>query len=456
MTAVDEAQSHTPSAAASEAANQLSPKPITASSDPEDCSSDIFLMDNCEKNNKSMAEVNKKDSTPAEVSEAGMKSSQSPARVQEDSFVEQIKTRTPAKRISRIEDSVEALDALEEEIEKVGGLIVEPDGPMYGKTKKQTNSPIKVAKSTPKISSTAGGKSGIKATRDSQKATTSKRLTASRASIQKAPANSSRPSGNSATDQKQEAAKTKASRDVSQPSASAHKKRLSSIHKAPFQPEKSTKPPTRATFELPGEAVARKLKEQREERLKREAEASSKESRPKPKPRPAPRKAPEVKLTATARARLSLAKGESITPAVAKDEVRKPRPSMGPAVQGRANGRLSSLSITKRGENVPPAKSSSHGTRAPSLSMASTARKRSLAGAPKAEDLKLKGKEVFGRAKVEMQERDNARKEKEEAAKKARADAAERGRIASRAWAEQQKLRKLEAEKAKKVAKVGN
>ena len=53
--------------------------------------------------------------------------------------------------------------------------------------------------------------------------------------------------------------------------------------------------------------------------------------------------------------------------------------------------------------------------------------------------LKAKGKQVFNRDKVEKDNAERERREKEEAAKKARAEAAERGRIASREWAERQR-----------------
>jgi hypothetical protein len=62
---------------------------------------------------------------------------------------------------------------------------------------------------------------------------------------------------------------------------------------------------------------------------------------------------------------------------------------------------------------------------------------------------KIKGKEVFNRDKMEKDARDRERKEKEEAAKQARAQAAERGRIASREWAERQRNKMLAAVKAK-------
>ena len=52
-----------------------------------------------------------------------------------------------------------------------------------------------------------------------------------------------------------------------------------------------------------------------------------------------------------------------------------------------------------------------------------------------------KGKEVFQRAVAEKEALDKQKREKEEATKRARAAAAERGRIASREWAEKMKLK---------------
>lgn len=57
--------------------------------------------------------------------------------------------------------------------------------------------------------------------------------------------------------------------------------------------------------------------------------------------------------------------------------------------------------------------------------------------------LKSKGKQVFNRGKMEKETIERERKEKEDAAKKARAEAAERGRIASREWAERQRKKTM-------------
>jgi hypothetical protein len=53
-----------------------------------------------------------------------------------------------------------------------------------------------------------------------------------------------------------------------------------------------------------------------------------------------------------------------------------------------------------------------------------------------------KGREVFSRGKLAEEEQQKQKREKEEAARKARAAAAEKGRLASRQWAEKQKQRK--------------
>ena len=384
----------------------------------------------------------------------------------DDSFVQQIKARTPGKRISRIEDSVEALDALEEEIEKVGGLIpANADGlQSHVKAKKQaksqpTSNNIKTSRSVRTKKST-GVQKKVETGRPSTALGTASSNQSTGPTKTRARPSTSLAQRNSDT----ATAVAGSTRNADQATAQvALKKRISSVHKAPFQPIKSTKPPTRPNFELPGEAVARKLKEQREERSKREGEET-----PKPrvfKARPIRLShAPEVKLTAATKARLSIAKGEPIDrakPSNGPDNSRRVSRT-GPTAVIRPNRRISTLSTVKQsseptssGSTQPSANSFARPTRGPSLNLANTVRAPSSLGAnrpaPTAEESaqqKLKGKEVFDRTKVEIMEREQAKREKEDAARKARADAAERGRLASRAWAEKQKARKVEARKS--------
>ena len=469
----DTSQSQTPvSAAANTASEQLSPKPMTPYFDSEmHKSADAVTPEAKEgKEDSFVAEIESR--TPMKMTsneEIDMPLNEESNK--DDSFVEQIKTRTPGKRVSRIEDSVEALDALEEEIDKVGGLI--PAGAdslrSLAKAKKQ-------GESQPASYKQAGGSLRIKKGTGVQK-----KIGTGRPSNTIGPTTSNPSAGSTKTrvrpstslDQhKKTDIATQASNFThsgGQPTPQAIlKNRIISVYKAPFQPVKSTKPLTRANFELPGTAVARKLKEQREERLKHEEEEA-----PKPrifKARPIHLShAPEVKLTAATKARLSMAKGEP-TNRTRPSDIASSKPVARPAPIATAslNKRLSTLSVAKRsvqstarGSTQPSTNGSTRLTRGPSLKASTPTRAPSALGAnrpaPTAEESahqKLKGKEVFGRTRVEIMEREKAKKENEDAARKARADAAERGRKASRQWAEKQKARKLESRKVKDQEKV--
>ena len=326
----------------------------------------------------------------------------------DDFPLDQIMAPSPTKPITRIEDSVEAIDAFEDAIEKVGELIPAiPEGP---------RSPKKAIK--------AGNASHI--SNDDNK-------TGSNGSELTAPTKAARPSNTES--------RKMTTRATSKTGTPAKPKRISSIHRAPFQPTKSTKPPTRSTFELPGEAVARKLKEQREARLKREEVGPTK--KPVFRSRPVRlSQAPVVKQTTTSNARLSLAKAD----------FKKASP-LRQRVSVDSNKRLSTLSqakgtrpsLSKKTTGPVSLRSSIIGStpHAPGVSGTS----RPAIAASDAAQLKLRGKEVFNRNRIELDERERARKEKEEAARKARAEAAERGRIASREWAEKQRMKKLAIEK---------
>lgn len=414
-----------PSAAANTASQQLSPKSIT----PHFASDDMAMPEsNEEKEDSFVAKIESR--TPLKMTgNEGMDMPPNEESNKDDSFVEQIKTRTPSKRISRIEDSVEALDVLEEEIDKVGGLIpVSLDG---------IESPVKAKKQAksqpPSLGKRVGGSVRIKKSIGVQK-----KAGTGRPSTTAGPATSDPSAGATNTKARPSTrlAQLKAdtpthapgsTRSVGQQvSQAALKPRISSVHKAPFQPIKSTKPPTRANFELPGDAVARKLKEQREERLKREEEET-----PKPrafKARPVRLShAPEVKLTAATKARLSMAKGEPINRTRPSNGFGNSKPVARHSQTATAspNKHLSTLSVAKRstqptvnGSTKPSANGSAHLTHGPSPSASATIRAPSALGAsrpaPTAEESahqKLKGKEVFGRTRVEIMEREKAKKE---------------------------------------------
>jgi hypothetical protein len=188
---------------------------------------------------------------------------------------------------------------------------------------------------------------------------------------------------------------------------------------------KSSKAVTKADFELPGEAVARKLKEQREERQKRMEEASQLEN-----------EALKNRLSNLATKRMSTI-GENRRPASVH-------------FGGSAEGLIISKRSSVANIGVPRAASSSTSTSAPvrkastqfqpGISQPGLSARTNLSAAESAQ-LRLKGKAVFQREIKEQANRENARRDKEAAAQRARVEAAERGRIASREWAEKQKAR---------------
>ena len=199
---------------------------------------------------------------------------------------------------------------------------------------------------------------------------------------------------------------------------------------------KSAKPLTRSNFNLPGEAVARKLKEQRENRLKqREGDASigKREFRARPIRLSEP---PTVRGTATSKARMSLAKTVSAANKDSQDRAITIRPaSKRPAsINPGDASKISALSVVKR-TSQPAANTSARIIRGSSLAGASSSRSSTAASAyrttsdGKSAHQTLRGREVFERSKVVKEDRERIRKEKEDAAKKARAEAAERGRV---------------------------
>jgi hypothetical protein len=231
---------------------------------------------------------------------------------------------------------------------------------------------------------------------------------------------------------------------------------------------KSSKAPTKSTFQLPGEAVAAKLKAAREERAKREATAASSkdEKRPAFKARPAPstlNKTLSVRHTAASRARDPAKAGEvAAKPSTSTSttttglkrsntiSTSRPRPSVAASsATSKPSASPSTLTVQKR-----PRPSSMHvssttasaatAPRNPSISSSSGTASRSST-ARITSGASSKGKEVYARFGAARDAAENEKREKEDAARKARAAAAEKGRAASREWAEKQRVKKMVA-----------
>ncbi|KAK5715715.1 hypothetical protein LTR17_016703 [Elasticomyces elasticus] len=222
----------------------------------------------------------------------------------------------------------------------------------------------------------------------------------------------------------------------------------------PPPPPKSKKAPTVSTFQLPGEAVAARLKAARDERAPKVDEAET-VKKPAFKARPVPAsltRAPSIKPTVASKARESmLAPGTiSATSTAHKRAQSTITSSTGPRASLRG-GPLADLSIARQrprpstamaGTGAPRASVGVSGLRngamAPPSATASGARITSVGGTSK-------GKEVFQRAAANKAAEEKERKLKEEAAKQARKEASERGRVLSREWAEKQKAKKAAA-----------
>lgn len=409
---------------------------------------------------------------------------------QDDSFAENIVLRSPIKFTTtlptlRIEDSVDAIDALEEEIEKIGEsiptIVDEPQSPVKNPrprttttrsatteakapkaptTKKPATAPTKVTKQTAAKKPTADTARKVSTKPSPLKVpnTTPRRIMTPRttstkpASAKPTPITTTKPSLRSAAPPAPKPSKSTSTQPPTSPPSTStmpappltKRPRVSSLANPPFIPKPSAKPPTRSTFTLPGEAISQKLKAAREERAKIDEKTQTQKRAFKARPVPV-NKAPEVKLTVATRARLSLAKGEVGSEAPVGG--RKYENGYGSLriPKNKPHPRISSVSSTaaivdghtsaKRVRpSILPAEPAKTDTSAP------RARAPSMGGAGMS-----KGREVFGRSKVEKEVRDAERKGKEEAARRARMEAAERGRKASREWAEKIRVKKAGA-----------
>ncbi|KAG9958516.1 hypothetical protein KCU61_g8285, partial [Aureobasidium melanogenum] len=239
----------------------------------------------------------------------------------------------------------------------------------------------------------------------------------------------------------------------------------------PPPPPKSTKAPTRSTFQLPGEAIAAKLKAEKEERQKRQEENGGVAQKPTYVPPAAPKSTKPVtkatfqlssdafaaKMKAQKEARLQKQKEEEEkkekergvfkarpVPKMSKPaEVRQTNASRArlpsndnTAIKRASSVRDSATVAQKRMSSFHPAASTS--STLPPRAATSFQKRQSMAPSS-ASSSSLKGKEVFGRAAEAKEKEEREKKEKEEAAKKARAEAAEKGRQASREWAAKKK-----------------
>ena len=397
------------------------------------------------------------------------------------SFSEQIISRSPVKRI---EDSVEAMDVLEDTIEKIQESIPAlPDSPVKRPQTKKVPGKSSAGPSTAfaprvqtirrevvKTNPTGRKVPAVPAARIVPKPTppkvrmsnvkpaTSTRISPIKPASTSKPLVRSRPSTLNKHSSPSKAEPSGTSPRVGEEPASVKPKRhirVSSVVRPPFVPQKSTKEPTRPTFSLPGDAVAQKLKAQREERMKKdEEEAANKKKTFKARPAPRLSTVPVVKETVTSKARLSLVPSGNVigNKPIGKENVKSGSATGSlrmngtqtlrkqPAPRRTAADLFSPKKSTPRSVSAITAPKTAEGKRAISSTSSEgttdTVVHNTISSPKPKVNSKVSGKEVFNRTRSIQDKLLKEKREKEEAAKRARKEAAEKGRAASRAWAE--------------------
>ncbi|KAI9664810.1 MAG: hypothetical protein M1821_006258 [Bathelium mastoideum] len=381
---------------------------------------------------------------------------------------------SPSQYRKRPEDSIEAIDALEDVLEEIDKELSVLDDPEHPKNdhdsdkgsnfmRKTSTGPtakcvsrshtVKLKPAGPKLSTTRHTKAAsMQETRSIQRSSTSLNVDANTT----ADARANHGSGNQAN--------------------SSKRRPVSLSFPTPPPPPKSRKPPTKPTFQLPGEAIAAKLKAQREERLKREQEDEQKKREFKARPiRKSVVPAISVKDTAASRARKSLLHPQAENPTNNEDKrtslAPRPRSARKSSSDTKSNSTTTStiqkppqpsaptskprLSTTDphRPRNPPSSRTTSTSSTTTTTTTATTHPRPSFTKpAITPSDLhqqRRRARASFARDRQADDAREAARREQENAARRARAEAAERGRAASREWAGRQR-EKVEMMKRKK------
>ncbi|KAL3959783.1 hypothetical protein ACCO45_004900 [Purpureocillium lilacinum] len=391
-------------------------------------------------------------------------------------------SRAGSFSLPRIEDSLEELDKLEEELEAVNEAALSRPVPVP----QDVSEPAKASPKTPSTRGTPTAQERPKV--PAQSATVRvKRTVNARPSLRRVASltlREKKPDGPDPAAEQKAAGPltTRVKPGITRPGAPTVK-----------TPVKSTKPPTVPKFELPGEAVARRLKEQRDAREAKQAEAQKAPPAAPTRTRiNRPLAKPTFELPGEAISRRKREEREAKLKAEAEEERKKRefkarpvRHSIGPATLPRAT--LASLARQnktsqddaeeKRAEAgklkrmsmgmVRPGTATSTSSQSPQprgrnstaampenssrTTSASTGRsKRSTLSAEELEQQRLRGKEILERDSILAKDKERDRREREVKAKTAREEAAERSRIASREWAEKKRRREA-ATKAKEA-----
>jgi hypothetical protein len=209
---------------------------------------------------------------------------------------------------------------------------------------------------------------------------------------------------------------------------------------------KSTKPPTRPTFELPGEAISRRKREERDARLKAQEEEQRRRREFKARPvgyGALPSTAPRETIASRARQNKGPLPENSSYSTNTTNTIPNKRNSLFSSREPLSDSDNQAL---PRGRHVatdlPVA---SQLSRATSSSTGSISGKRSSLSQEDAQGQRLRGKEILQRDNLYHLDRGREKREREALTRLAREQAAERSRLLSREWAEKQKRKRMTA-----------
>lgn len=414
----------------------------------------------------------------------------SSAQIEEDSFIDIIISRSPAKPVSRIEDSLEELDNLEDAIDALDeATTVEK---FVATSTKKVNIPTEVSSDSDSRESLRRGfieeipATGLRV-RVRGTLASSQRPKSTYATVRVKPTATKEPTLKKAKSMTFESSRPVVSPEKQTTVSPSKVPRPTSLL-PPKSPTKSTKPPTKPIFELPGDAVAKRLKEQREARIAQRESSEMTIVKTTPgriKSTKPPTKSSQFELPGEAYSRRKREAHEARVKAQEEEDRKrrefKARPmskfvasrtlprdtAASRARQSKTGGEStdsSGLTVGKRGSIVGAHRpsildmqkvnvtSSSPRTKAPPAPL--TRKPSSHPHNPRVtmqrtvsdsdqELQRQRAKELYNRDAQYTAEIEKEKKDREAAAKRSREEAAEKGRQASREWAERQKAKRI-------------
>lgn len=391
----------------------------------------------------------------------------------DDSLVESTISRSPVNPVTRIEDSFEALDILEDQLEafdqvaRFGQFIPSETHTSArestGKPTLATSSPsVRFATPQPQRTLTKPSSASLRVKAASEprktalrKATSMtfdlhKSKTEDKVGIQPSPRMSL---GKGITNYSPPRPVTKSTKQCTLPTfelpgeavarqlkekkeARLASHRATQPTAASLRRAKSAKIPTRPTFELPGEAISRRKREEHQAQLKAQEEEEKKRREFKARPIPShamPATMPRETITSRARqSKPALTENSTQTPTLNKRLLAGLSADSRPALSSTIN------QSQPRGRTLRAEGDLVLASRATSTSTASLSGQRSPLSIEDIQMQKLRGHEIYRRDNSLTDIRTREKYEREALAKLAREEAAERSRQKSREWAEKQ------------------